>query len=426
MKKNFKIAAFAVLGVSVLGLAACGKSNNPPVNPGYEATYTEYSGTIAVSGPAEQAEWLTARLNKLNDLREQNGVSKITFDVRSISEGNVDSEVADWSTGPDVYAYASDKVANLYQKGALAEVRGDYKQFIKSTMNSTALEAATFAGKTLAYPYAGDNGYFLMYDAKRVSASDITSFDKLFAKAAELGEKVAYPLETSFFSAGALFTYGARFNATYTETGSLEEITADFNTEKGLKAGKAIYSIVTNKNWTNTEAFPTAANKVTAVVTGSWNVAAYQDAVEKAGGTFACAPIPTVTVDGDTRNVGSFLGYKLYGVNPQASQGNQTRLAVAHEVAIFLADKDSQQARFDTFKVAPTNTEVAANPTVQNTPHIKAIAEQAKYSVPQGAVPAGVWSAPETFVKGIEAGTITLDNMAAALETLNNTIITSN
>ena len=425
MKKNFKLAAFAVLGASVFALAACG-GTNPNPTPDYEATYTEYSGTIAVSGPAEQAEWLSTRLNRLNELRVENGVSEINFDIRSISEGNVDSEVADWSTGPDVYAYASDKVANLYQKGALAEIRGDYKKFITSTMDAGAVEASQFAGKTLAYPYAGDNGYFLMYDSSRVSANDVASFDNLFAKAKSLGEKVAYPLETSFFSAGALFTYGARFNASYTETGSLDEITADFNTEKGIKAGKAIYNIVTNESWSNTEAFPTAANKVTAVVTGSWNVTTYKAAVEAAGGTFACAPIPTVTVDGDTRNVGSFLGYKLYGVNPQASAGDTTRLAVAHEVAIFLAGEETQKARYDAFSVAPTNSNVKALPAVQNTPHIKAIAEQAKYSVPQGAVPAGVWSAPEVFVKGIEAGTITLENLQAALETLNNTIITSN
>jgi arabinogalactan oligomer/maltooligosaccharide transport system substrate-binding protein len=264
-----------------------------------------------------------------------------------------------------------------------------------------------------------------MYDSKKLSAEDVVSFDALFAKAAELELKVAYPLETSFFSAGALFTYGARFNATYTETGTLEEVTADFNTTKGLKAGKAIYNIVKNASWTNTEAAPTAANKVAAVVTGSWNVSAYQAQVEAAGGTFACAPIPTMTVDGDTKNMGSFLGYKLYGVNPQASAGNSDRLAAAHEVAMYLAGEDVQKARFDTFKVAPTNKTILALSEVQNTPHIKAIATQALYSVAQTAVPAGVWAAPEVFVKAIESGACTLENMTSYLETLNNTIVGS-
>ena len=419
MKKNLKLISVLSLGALVVtGLASCGGGDKGP-------TYTDYSGTLAVSGPAEQAEWLTAQLEAYNVLREQAGVSRITFEVRSISEGNVDSEVADWSVGPDVYAYASDKVANLYQKGALAEVRGEYKDFIKTTMNASALEAATFAGKTLAYPYAGDNGYFLMYDSSRLSANDVKSFDSLFAKAASLGEKVAYPLETSFFSAGALFTYGARFNAIYSETGTLEEVTADFNTDKGLKAGKAIYSIVTNASWQNAEEIPTSANGVCAVVTGSWNVAAYQAGIEAAGGTFACAPIPTVTVDGVTKNVGSFLGYKLYGVNPQASGGNADRLAAAHEVAMYLAGEQVQKQRFQDFKVAPTNKVVAATSEVQNTPHIKAIAAQAEFSVAQLAVPANVWSAPEIFVKAIESGACTLDNMESYLTTLNNSIISS-
>ena len=69
-----------------------------------------------------------------------------------------------------------------------------------------------------------------------------------------------------------------------------------------------------------------------------------------------------------------------------------------------------------------TNKEVVTLDKVTSSESIKAINEQAKYAVPQTAVPGNIWTAPQTFTQGIIDGTVTLDNMATALETLNASI----
>lgn len=414
MKKNFKLfAVSAAVLLSAGALASCGEGGSGP-------SYTdEYSGKLTYSGPESQEKWVRQVAADYNAERKAQGIPEIKFEFAQHGEDKVDSEVTDWSTGPDVYAFASDKVMPLFQAGALATISGIYKDSINNTMTDAAIEASQFAGRTVSYPYAGDNGYFLFYNKSLVTAEDCATIEGLMNKAASLKMGVAYPLNTAFYSAGALFTYGAGYDINVDDSGKVQSIEATFNTAEGLKAGKAIYQIMKHSAYVETQAAPIAANNLVACIDGSWNVSAYQTAM---GDDFACMKLPTVTVDGETKNLSSYLGYKMLGVNPLVSAGDTQRLLAAHNFARYLSSKEVQEKRFDTFGIAPTNKEVFALDKVTSSAAIKAIGDQAKYAVPQTAVPGNIWSAPQTFTQGIIDGTITLDNMAAALETLNASI----
>lgn len=412
--KNFKILALsAAVLVSAGVLASCGKEKQPTIDT------DNYSGTLTYSGPAAQEEWIKEIANEYNKERKAAGLNEIKFEFVQHGEDKVDSEITDWSTGPDVYAFASDKVMPLFQAGALATVSGQYKAHINDTMTAGAVNASQYAGRTVAYPYAGDNGYFLFYNKKLVTAEDCATIEGLMDKAKTLNLGVAYPLNTAFYSAGALFSFGAGYNLTVNDSGAVQSIKATFNTDKGLKAGKAIYKIMTHKAYVEKQAAPTKTNKLVACIDGSWNVAAYK---KDLGEDFACMKLPTVTVDNETVNLSSYLGYKMLGVNPQVSSNDNDRLLAAHNFAKYLTAKTVQEARFDEFNIAPTNKEVAALDKVTGDEAIKAISDQARFAVPQTAVPGNIWSAPQTFTQGIIDGTITLDNMAEALETLNESI----
>ena len=414
MKKNFKLFAVSAAVLLTAGaLASCGEGGSGP-------SFTdEYSGKLTYSGPESQEKWVRQVAADYNAERKAQGIPEIKFEFVQHGEDKVDSEVTDWSTGPDVYAFASDKVMPLFQAGALATISGIYKDSINNTMTDAAIEASQFAGRTVSYPYAGDNGYFLFYNKSLVTAEDCATIEGLMNKAASLEMGVAYPLNTAFYSAGALFTYGAGYDINVDDSGKVQSLEATFNTAEGLKAGKAIYQIMKQSAYVETQAAPIAANKLVACIDGSWNVSAYQKAM---GDDFACMKLPTVTVDGETKNLSSYLGYKMLGVNPLVSAGNTQRLLAAHNFARYLSSKEVQEKRFDTFGIAPTNKEVFALEKVTSSAAIKAIGDQAKYAVPQTAVPGNIWSAPQTFTQGIIDGTITLDNMAAALETLNASI----
>ena len=421
MKKDLKkFSSFAIgalcMTMGVVALTGCNKTGESE-----SEGKSGYSGTLKVAGPNAQLDWISARLAEFNAERVADGYPSITFETLALEESEVDSAVADWAAGPDVYHFASDKIQNLFAQGALAQVRGTYKTFLTSTMSASAVEAGFFADKQLGYPYDGGNGYFLYYDKTVEGIEDaIGSMESLLALAASTGKTVAYDLKTAYYSAGAFFNYGARYNLTIDSQGQTTSIEADFDSEKGLKAGKAIYNIVTNESFVSSTA-KGPGNDVLATVSGPWSAAQYATDV---GGedNLGCAKLPTVTVDGDTKNLGSYLGYKVLGVNPMVSSGDDDRLAAAHEVAMYLAGEEVQTKRFEDFSTVPTNNNVKNLDKVKSSKVVNAIVSQSEFAVAQTAVPPKIWTAPQTFVEGIINKTITLENMQAALVTMNEAI----
>lgn len=422
MKKN--LLSLSILTLSVMGLVGCNSNNN-----NNSSTVEAPKYTITLSGSGENREITLQLAERFKATSE--AYSGLTFDYREIGEDKVDSDVADWTTGPDVYSYASDKIINLFAKGAMSEVPEDYLPQIEAM--GSAADAAKFAGKTLAYPYDGGNGYFLYYNKNLLTAEDVSSIEGLLAKATTLGMKVAYPLETAYYSMGLLFTFGADWQFTTNSQGAVTKITADFDGDKGIKAGKALVNIMTNSAWQNSQGAPTGQDstvgegeaavttKIVACVDGTWNAAQYKKAM---GDAYACTKLPTVTVDGETKNLSSFLGYKLFGVNPQTSSGDATRLSICHALANYLVSKDAQDARFDARTIVPTNREVLALDKVQAMEHIAAIGEQAQYAHAQGALPDTTWTAPTDLSAAVKDKKMTVENVGTYMANFNTAITT--
>ncbi|MDE7263380.1 MAG: extracellular solute-binding protein [Anaeroplasmataceae bacterium] len=407
-KKLFALGAATVLA---LGLASCGETENSNV------IKLEYSGTASNKAFNESLfEDFKAARRAAGDTHE--------YQITYVEHGPdlVDSEVQDWVVGPDVYEFASDKITALYEKGALAKISGPNAIFLEENNSELGVDLATFNGEFYAYPYTGDNTYYLQYDKSLISAEDVTSIERIFEVCAEKGLKLGYNLEEAFWGAASLFTFGADYKMTFDEDGAVHSVEADFDSEKGLKAAKALYSIMNNPAWQNAMEAPTPTNGLIGCIAGTWDIATYKEAL---GDNYACAPMPTITIDGETKNLGAFLGGKLFGVNPQRNQGNPDRLAAAHQLAIFLSGKECQLKRFDDQGVAPCNLEAAKEERVLASPNVKVLVEQAKFAHAQTAVPASFWTAPNTLTAGIKAGTTTLENLQEAMTILNNSIKSS-
>ena len=346
-----------------------------------------------------------------------------TYEIRYVAHGpdKVDSEVVDWSSynAPDVYEFASDKINGLYSKGALARITGPNAKFIDEEFNAVGKNLATFNDAYYGYPYAADNTYYLQYDKSVINPEDAYDMIKLMDAAHEKGYKVGY-CSDSFWMAAAMFTFGADFYIDFTEDGQINNISADFNSEKGLKAAKAIYEIINHPAWVNTASVPGNSDNVCAVIGGTWDVAAYKALW---GNNYACAVMPTVTVDGETKHLGAFLGGKLLGVNPQRAAGNADQIEAAHKLAKFLAGKECQLKRFEYAEIAPCHLEAAKDPKVQASPNVAVLVEQGTFAHAQTAVPDGIWSAPYVLVDAIRNGECTLDNLQDYLEAYNNTVL---
>lgn len=426
MKKKLSLTAVSasvalVLGVGMaVGLSGCGGGGGT---------------TIVVSGPLEQHDWLVERLNQYN---LDNGTD-YTFDVRSISEADIDTAVTDWTTGPNVYAFASDKIQGLFTKNALAAVPEEYQTQIENEVNETSVEAATFASEMYAYPYTGDNGYFLFYNSTLLQESQVDDLYSLVDLCKEEGWKIHFPIRDSFYGSGWMFSFGARYSIDYLPNGQIENIEADFNGANGLKAAKALVDILkygsTGPNPTDNiidtaraGAQPVSGEPYVATVNGTWAMSA-ADFAAVGEENIGMTKLPKITYNKgltgeETVNCGSFLGYKLYGVNPQATTGGDDKLAISHSVAMYLYGKDTQESRFDALGVVPTNEEVLALDRVQDSKTTQALGKQSEFSVPQTAVPGGLWSAVESTIGEIcdQYLTLTDAELQTMLDGLNDAI----
>lgn len=417
MKKTF---TFIITIWSLLGLFACGcsKKNNGDVQ-GKVITLT-YSGTASDRTFNETLfELFKQERKKINDLN--------TYVINYSEHGpdKIDSEILDWSSpdAPDVYEAASDKIAVLFSKGALAKLSSTYAKWIDDEMSDLGKELATFNGSYYAYPYTGDNTYYLQYDKTVFSAEDAKSMESMIRTAKQKNVLIAYNLKEAFWGGAAMFTFGANYEVTYDEDGNYTTI-ADFDTEKGLKAAKAILSIMKSGVWISKEGVPDASSKIKATIAGTWDVAAYKEALGK---NYACAPMPTVTIDGETKNLGCFLGGKFFGVNPQRSKGDLDRFVAANELAKFLSGHTAQIKRYEINNIYPCIKSAQDHEGMVNDENIQTLKIQSEFARAQTAVPAEFWNAPAgligTFQTWIDdKKNYTEEDIIAAIKTFNDGI----
>lgn len=411
MKKNSILCTLMCL-VSLGSLASCGPKTSGSTGSGNTATPEPTPAkkeTLVLSGAEDQRTFVMGKANEY--LKAQKLDSKYVLTYTAHGEDKIDSEVADWTaeTAPDLYSFSCDKSTPLAAAGALATVPDEYAKQMKETLSETAYASATFNGELVGYAYTASNGYFTYYDSSLPGINDIVHDNKAgnivdniedWLKYCEDNKKTfAYNLLTEpFYSVGALVTFGASFQVKYKRDGSVEKVTSDFASEKGLKAAKLILKIMKSPALVTTQDAP-GNNNVAFCVNGAWalsndsegNKSAYTDPKVKT------TTLPNATIDGDTKHIRSFAGTKLYGVNPNKSNGKAERLNTLHGIANYLTSDDVQSARFDDSQQAPSSKAVSATDKVKNNAALSALANQSADGIAQANLPGKIWDAPKTF-----------------------------
>lgn len=380
------------------------------------------SKEIVISGPGEQQEFMMKWAQKYLD---DNKHTEYTLKWATHGEDKIDEEVTDWTNAgsPDIYTFSSDKTINLTKNAALAEVPADNLSTMNEKISSAGIESATFNGTTYSYPFTSSNGYYVYYDSSLDGIEEVIAtndFDKWVKYCEDKNYKFAYPMKTAFYSAAALNTFGAGWKVTFARDGSVESIEADYNTDKGLKAGKFIYKLVHSKAYTETQSAP-GADDVAICVNGPWALTG-DGATSYGAAKVKMTTLPNVTVDGETKHIKSFVGNKMYGVNPQKSTGSDKRLELLHDISLYLVSDDVQLERFRDSQTAPTSKAVSAMSEVQANASIATLAKQSVDGVAQANLPTKVWSAAEPLVTAFIAGTLDEAGIKDQLEIYNNTM----
>ncbi len=438
MKKNSILCTLMCL-VSLGSLASCGSKNSGSTGSGNTATPEPTPAkkeTLVLSGAEDQKTFVMGKANEY--LKAQKLDSKYVLTYTAHGEDKIDSEVADWTaeTAPDIYSFSCDKSTPLAAAGALATVPDEYAEQMKKTLSETAYASATFNGELVGYAYTASNGYFTYYDSSLPGINDIVHDNKGgnivdniedWLKYCEDNRKTfAYNLLEPFYSVGALVTFGASFQVKYKRDGSVEKVTSDFASEKGLKAAKLILKIMKSPALVTTQDAP-GVNNVAFCVNGAWalsndsegNKSAYTDPKVKT------TTLPNATIDGDTKHIRSFAGTKLYGVNPNKSNGKAERLNTLHGIANYLTSDDVQSARFDDSQQAPSSKAVSATDKVKNNAALSALANQSADGIAQANLPGKIWDAPKTFCTWASENAkkeVTNDEIMAQLKQLDASI----
>ena len=412
MKKLIASALSLTLALSLL--VGCGKTDDNDSSADDTSSPSSQTGetvSLKVWGAQEDQDMLKDMVEKFKEVNKDK-TYEITFGV--VSEADAKEEILkDVSEAADVFALASDQIAELQSAGALYRVTKN-KEDIIANNTEASIDAATVDGELYAYPSSSDT-YFMFYDKSKLSEEDVESLEKILEK--DLGDGVVnfgFDIANGWYQSSFFFATGCTL---FGEHGT-DPTQCDFNNDKGILAGEYMIDLVNNKKFAGNykddqikSGFETGT--LAAAVTGTWNAA---DIEGYLGENYAATKLPTITLsDGSTVQMGGMANFKLYGVNAQTKHPVE-----AMELAEWLTNKDNQRIRFSMRSFAPTNRELANDAEALSANiAVSALAKQAVFSTVQTSIPqvGNYWDPAEAFGNGLMDGSITKDNLQEKLDT---------
>lgn len=413
-----RVISAALAVVMAAGLVACSSA-------GGSSSGKDEVVSIRVWGAEEDQTLLAELISKF-----EAKYSDVNFDIQLGVESEStakDTILTDVEAAADVFAFASDQIYDLVNAGALAKL-DDYEEAyvkyagktsadIKEANSESSVEAATVDDTFYAFPMAGDNSYFLYYDSNVISEEEAKSWDAILAAAQKAGKKAGMTLASGWYNAA--FFYGAGFT---TDLNADQTTAIDWNKTSpegytGVQVVQSVLDITANPAFMpiadGDSSNQIASGKLCAVVSGSWDAAAAQDAF---GDGYAATKLPTYTLGNDQVPMISAFGYKFIGVNDYAEY-----IGWAALLAEFLTNEESQLIRFEQRQIGPTNLNAVATDEVQANYAIAAVIQQSEFGVIQ-KVGGKYWDPAATFGEMLAQGSMNRDDEAGIQKALDELV----
>jgi arabinogalactan oligomer/maltooligosaccharide transport system substrate-binding protein len=387
------------------GAAAATTTEAAPAGDAGGAT----AATVSVWGPQEdQSEdngrWLQAACDAFN---EEHPEWNLTFEYNVCSEGDARTMiVTDPSAAADVYMFANDQIPDLITAGAIAELGGKTVDAIKEANSETTVNTVTFDGSVYGVPFTA-NTWFMYYDKSVFSDDDVKSLDTMLEKG-----KVAFPLSTAWYFASFYVANGCTL---FGENGNDAEAGIDFGGDKAAEVTNYLVDLVANPNFADGDVGSVADAK--AFFSGTWDFSKAQDAY---GENLGVAQLPTITINGEEKQLKSFAGSKAIGVNPAgALYKDHPEICVA--LAAWLGNTSSQQLHYDLRKIIPTDNSIDVGDDALAKAQMDTMANTSIVQPLQVGMSA-FWTPAESMGKELVSGTVTHDNAADKTEAMNKSM----
>ena len=395
----------------VLALVACGTpaTDNPGTEPGTNPGTEPGTNPVvddSLAGTYEITVWVGEAAVELTKKQIENfnntneyGI-KFVATVNPVSEGDAASQMlVDVTAGADIFCFAQDQFARLVQGNALIELDDEAAKIVTEANEPGASAAATTGSKMYAYPLTADNGYFMYYDKRVVKDEDVDSLEKIIADCEAANKNFAFECGSAWYLAAWFFATGCKSDWTTGDDGSFISVADTFNSDEGLISVKGLKQLVDSPCYLSSSSADVFANNGAVVVTGIWN---YEIIKGLLGDNMGVADLPSFTVDGKEYHLGSYHGFKLMGIKPQADADRQIVLQLLVE---YLTDEDRQMERFEALSWGPSNLNAQKTEAVQNHPGLSALWQQKQYATLQGQVHGSWWDIAKVITDDVKAAT---------------------
>ena len=407
-----KIIAMLLVLVMALSLVACGTEkpvetkapeagNNETQAPATEAAPEAI--TLKVWAPQEdqvdENSWLQVQLAAFEAAHPE---YDITWELGVCSEGDALSKVTtDVSAAADVFMYANDQLGGMMQAGALAQLGGTYLEQVQTDVSETFVSTVTYTdGGVYGFPYTA-NTWFMYYDKSVFTEEDIKSLDAMLEKGTVAYQFAAWYLMSMYAANGA--TLFGDMGVDASAGIELGEGAADVtNYLIDLAANPNMIDDVNGSGLSGI-----ADGSVKAFFSGSWDAEAVKAAL---GENMGAAQLPTITINGEAKQMRSFAGCKAIGVNALSAHPK-----AAMQLAAFLSSVEAQKAHYEMRNIIPAATVLATDPAVAA--DVVAVAQSntmANTAVGQPTIPemSNYWGPADTMADAIVNGEVTHENAA--------------
>lgn len=357
--------------------------------------------TLSVWAPAEDLlsyGWIE---QMEREFQAQHPEYDITWENEVCNEGDAGSLVtADPSYAGDVYLFANDQLGSLINAGALCRLGGSYAEQVRNDNSRAMVDTVTHTdGNIYGFPVS-NNTWFMYYNKAIFTEQDVKSLDTMLTKG-----KVAFSWGIGWYGGAFFLANGGQLFGDHGNNASAGIQFGAYN--GGYEAALKMIQLAANPNFVDDVywSYGLIDGTVDAFFSGSWDYAQLYDAL---GDNLGVAQLPMVEINGQQKQMKSFLGSKAVGVNPHTAYPG-----LASEFAAFLASVDSQKARYDIRGVIPAAVALASHPDIRSNPVALAEINTAAYtSVVQPSIPemSNYWTPMGNFGGMVAYGEITVEN----------------
>ena len=410
MKKR-GVALLMAAVFAVANLSGCGRNADGDGTLGEKEKVRLMVWSPSEDQSKESGEWLQSTCEKF---AEEHPEWDITFVYGVADEATAASQVAqDPEESADVFMYANDTLTTMTDAKALAKFGGKYREEIENTNSEEVLSSLIKDGDLYGVPFT-TNTWFMYYDKSAFTEDEVKNLDTMIAK-----DKISFPITNSWYIASFYVANGCTL---FGEDGTDEAAGVDFEGDKAKAVTDYLVDLVNNPNFVSDADGSGLSGlrdgSVKAMFSGSWDASAVKEAL---GDNYGVVQLPTITINGEEKQMKSFSGSKAIGVNPNCEY---PQVAVA--LARYLGSADAQKAHYEMRNVVPCNEELlsqitddalvtAQNDTFNNTSIIQPFVKNMS----------NYWTPAENFGKSLVNGEVTHDNAAEMTEKLNTSMNTS-